>query len=130
MACLLYADDLTLCALTVHRMQFLLNRLYEFCIAFGMRVNIAKCETLVFAPLRHQQQTGMAQACALSDGPDMVRTPIKERARYLGLHYGPAASFDSCYQELITAGKRAAFALLAALDKRGCLAYKTKEHTG
>ncbi|PNW83001.1 hypothetical protein CHLRE_06g302551v5 [Chlamydomonas reinhardtii] len=34
----------------------------------------------------------------------MVRTPIKERARYLGLHYGPAASFDSCYQELITAG--------------------------
>lgn len=48
--------------------------------------------------------------------------PVTGRARYLGLYYGPATTFDSCYQELCAAGKRASLALIAALDKKGCRA--------
>ena len=120
--CLLYADDLTLCALSIHRMQFLLNRLHEFCIAFGMRVNITKCEMLVFAATPHAQALASAAATALSYGPSNIRIPIKGRARYLGLHYGPATTFDSCYQELVAAGRRAAYALTGMLSKKQCLA--------
>lgn len=121
--CLLYADDLTLCALSIHRMQFLLNRLYEFCEAFGMRVNIAKCEIMVFAANAVHRQTHAVYATALRyPYPGDVSIPVKGRARYLGLYYGPSTTFDSCYQELIAAGKRAAYGLIAALDRQGCSA--------
>jgi hypothetical protein len=47
---LMFADDLTLMALSVGRAQWLLDRLAEFREAFWMRVNLSKCELLVFAP--------------------------------------------------------------------------------
>jgi hypothetical protein len=46
---LMFADDLSLLALSVGRAQWLLDRLAEFCEAFGMRVNLSKCLLLVFA---------------------------------------------------------------------------------
>jgi hypothetical protein len=42
---LMFADDLTLMALSVGRAQWLLDRLAEFCEACGMRVNRVRRET-------------------------------------------------------------------------------------
>jgi hypothetical protein len=85
-----------------------------------MRVNIAKCEIMVFAHTAPDRQLNAVRATALRYGG--VSIPVKGRARYLGLYYGPATAFDSCYQELIAAGKRASLGLIAALDKKGCRA--------
>ncbi len=45
-----YADDLSLFANSIDRMRVLLKRVDAFCAAFGMKVNVTKCEGMVFAP--------------------------------------------------------------------------------
>lgn len=112
---LLYADDMTLMATIPARMQFLLDRLSEFCDAFGMSLNIDKCELLVFAGTQsaHDWLFRGAEALRFEGQP----IPIKDRARYLGLRYGPGFAFDSCRMELCDVGRKAAFALMHQLDR-------------
>ena len=112
----LYADDLTLMATSVERMQYLLDRLKEFCAAFGMRVNMTKCETLVYAGDGHMRTQLRLAATTLSyDGHPI---PLVDRARYLGLHYGPDTPFGSCRRELVDSGRKALYKLLKSLDEQ------------
>ncbi|GLC60471.1 hypothetical protein PLESTB_001617100 [Pleodorina starrii] len=112
---LLYADDLTLFATNPARMQFLLDRLVEYCEGFGMSLNVNKCELLVFAGRQDTLATLMEGASQLRFAGQPV--PVKERAKYLGLRYGPSFSFDSCRMELCDVGRRAVFALMQKLDR-------------
>ena len=109
---LMFADDLSLMALSVGRVQWLLDRLAEFCEAFGMRVNLAKCELLIFAsPSAREAACLEAEALRLQGNP----IPVKPRVRYLGLYYGPGTSFCACRDEIDAAGRKASFALTRAL---------------
>ena len=109
---LMFADDLSLLALSVGRGQWLLDRLAEFCEAFGMRVNLSKCELLVFAP-PSARDTVCQEAEALRFQGNTI--PMKSRVRYLGLNYGPGASFCACREEIAVSGRKATFALARAL---------------
>ena len=123
-ASLLFADDVNLLALSAERMNYLLALLDIFCRAFGMSVNTSKCELLIF----HPEQARRAQL-----EQDEVRylgqmLAPKQRARYLGLHYGPLTGkgkaarkslFVDCWHELLAAGKVAARTLHAKLCALG-----------
>lgn len=121
---LLFADDVNLLALSPARMRYLLALLSTFCDAFGMTVNVSKCELMVFhgnAAVRER-----AEAATIKYRNQRL-TPV-QRARYLGLFYGPttrvnvsrsAASlanlFVNCSRELLLKGQRATHALVAQL---------------
>ena len=111
---LLYADDMTLMATSAARMQFLLDRLAEFCEAFGMSLNIGKCELLLFAGTQSSYDVLHRDAMGLRFAGHVL--PVKERAKYLGFRYGPGFSFDSCRVELCDVGRRAVFALMRKLE--------------
>ena len=83
---LLYADDLTLMTMNRERMQFLLDRLAEFCDAFGMNLNVGKCELMVFAGRQTSYDALLSHAAGLRYAGQTV--PVKERAKHLGLRYG------------------------------------------
>jgi Reverse transcriptase (RNA-dependent DNA polymerase) len=112
---LLYADDATLLATTPERMFFLVRILDEFCLAFGMRVNIAKCELLVYAP-SEEEAAPMREACkGLTLRGESI--PMPESAKYLGLVFGPELPFVSCRTQLVDSGRAAMHALSANMDR-------------
>ena len=103
-------------ATSVERMQYLLERLKEFCVAFGMRVNISKCETLVYACNGQIRTQLRSAATALRYGGHPI--PLVDRARYLGLYYGPDTPFESCRRELGDTGRKALYKLLKILEEQ------------
>jgi hypothetical protein len=123
LACLLFADDANLIALSSARMNYLLALLSVFCDAFGMTVNTTKSELLVFHPV-----ASVRLACA-AEGVSYRGQPLAptSRARYLGLHYGPPEGrgavreslFTNSWVELLAAGKRATHALRMKLAACG-----------
>ncbi|GFR49039.1 hypothetical protein Agub_g11063, partial [Astrephomene gubernaculifera] len=122
----LYADDLSLFATTHRRLIVLLADLREWCEAFGMRVNVRKCELMVFHP-RANIREAFAALCPVvwTSIEGNARVPMVipwvQRARYLGLHFGPGTPFVSCTEELLTSGRRAMFSLQRKLKRLGLL---------
>jgi hypothetical protein len=119
----LFADDVNLVATSLQRLQYLLAALALFSDAFGMRVNVGKCEILVF----HRDPSVRASLAAV---PVLYKGNVikpTERTRYLGLHYGIPPSrrsgpiprstplFTDCHIELLAAGQKATHALRAKL---------------
>ena len=100
-------------ALSVGRAQWLLDRLAEFCEAFGMRANLSKCELLLVFTSPSTRNAACQEAEALRFQGNTL--PMKSRVRYLGLFYGPGASFCACREEIAAAGHKATFALARAL---------------
>jgi hypothetical protein len=96
-------------------MQFLLDRLAEFCNALGMGLNVKKCEILLFAGTQFAYDNLSRDVIGLSCAGKAM--PIKERAKYLGLRYDPGFSFDSCRMELSDVGRKAVFALAHKLER-------------
>jgi hypothetical protein len=109
---LLFADDINLVAHSADRMNHLLRLLAEFCSVFGMTVNVAKCELLVFhaSPVLRE---GFAAMPIRYMGEALA---VVARARYLGLHYGAGKPFSDCAVELLAAGRRATHALRSQLS--------------
>ena len=123
----LYADDLSLFAVSRRRLMSLLRALREWSEAFGLTVNAKKCELLYFHPsdqVRGQYYgvSNLVTTRVLEDSVPVDR-PVtwKARARYLGLHFGPNSPFVSCTDELYAAGQRALFALRNKLSRQGLL---------
>ncbi|MFY7873745.1 MAG: RNA-directed DNA polymerase [Limnohabitans sp.] len=113
---LLFADDLNLLAESPRRMRVLLEAVDYFCMAFGMRANVKKCETLVFGP----RGCSATQQCKLGCATLMLgrqRIPMVDTARYLGLVYGTDRPFDACRKQLVDSGRRAMFGLIGKLRK-------------
>jgi hypothetical protein len=95
-------------------MQFLLGRLAEYCEAFGMSLNVSKCEVTVFAGTQASHEALMRDASGLVFAGQPL--PVKDRAKYLGLRYGPGFAFDSCRMDLCDVGRKPAFSLLRKLE--------------
>lgn len=122
---ILFADDINLVATSAARMRYLLCLLSVFCAAFRMRVNVPKCEALVFHPNPKSRTVHAAEPLTL-DGQVI---PVVARARYLGLFYGPPASkragdvrhalFTGSDSELLAVGKRGTYALHDKLGAHG-----------
>ena len=123
LASALFADDVNLLALSAGRMNYLLALLDVFCGAFGMTVNVPKCELLVFHPVLSERKRFSEQAISYQG---QTLTPTA-RARYLGLFYGPPSGrgaareslFTNSCVELLAAGKRAQHAVAAKLAAHG-----------
>jgi len=92
-----------------------------------MSMNAGKCEVLYF----HSDQVtckamytlgeyGLVPIMVKERGVQVMKSlPWKDRARYLGLHYGPGTTFESCTDELYTSGQRALFSLVSKLRRQG-----------
>ena len=120
---LLFADDVNLLALSAERMNYLLALLEYFCEAFGMKVNINKCELLAFHYVAAKRRELLRQP-VLYKGEQLR---IADRAKYLGLWYGPPVGhglpskslFTNSWLELLAAGKAATGMLTARLAAAG-----------
>jgi hypothetical protein len=122
---ILFADDINLVATSAARMRYLLCLLSVFCAAFRMRVNVPKCEALVFHPNPKARTVHAAEPLTLNGQV----IPVVTRARYLGLFYGPPASkragdvrhalFTGSDSELLAVGKRGTYALHDKLGAHG-----------
>ncbi|GIL89096.1 hypothetical protein Vretifemale_16963 [Volvox reticuliferus] len=121
---MLYADDLNLFAHNHHRLMCVLTTLGEWCTAFGMTIHIHKCEVVYFHPdQNHHFLASQVLKVGLRRIVDKqyLFQEIKwvNRARYLGLHYGPDSPFESCTGELFDAGQRAMYAVINKLRRKG-----------
>jgi hypothetical protein len=114
---LLYADDINLIARNPRQLQWLLETTRLFCDAFGMKVNVSKSEVLAFHALKPVRERMEQQPFTFGTVP----LRVVQRARYLGLHYGPGAPFAGCTAELLAAGQRAQHALRAKLEAHSLL---------
>jgi exonuclease III len=118
-SCFFYADDQSLVATSAKRMRFLLRAVDDFCRAFGMKVNVSKCECMIFA---HRQSVAdkIASDCqhpinGLKLSGQLI--PLVPTARYLGLVYGPERPFDSCRIPLNDSGRAAMYGLMGKLRR-------------
>lgn len=122
----LYADDLTLYAVSEARMKAMIGALEEFCGAFGMVVNIKKCEALCAHP-KASTRRAVADAAALrvrvreQEAWVSSAVPVKESAPYLGLTWAPSKPYDRCAGELLRKGQRAMHGLKRSLNVAGLL---------
>lgn len=122
---LLFAYDANLLALSAECMNYLRAQLDIFCGAFGMKVNVPKCELLVFHPYP------AVRAARAADGLvcfKRVAMPVTQRARYFGLFYGRPASrragdalslLTGSHVRLLAARRRAVHLLRAKLAAHG-----------
>jgi hypothetical protein len=95
---LLYADDMTLLASNRARMQFLLDRLADYCEAFGMSLNVSKCEVMVFAGTQASHEAlihagrvgpGLCRVASASQGSRKIpRAWLRPRLRLRCVSYG------------------------------------------
>ena len=113
---LFYADDISLLATSCARMGELLRYVEFFCDCFGMRANVKKCERLVFAHSDITAARVSAQCERLRLKGECI--PAVDKARYLGLVYGPGLPFAACRHALLDSARGAMFSLAAKLDKR------------
>ena len=112
---LMYADDVSLLATTPERMRHLLSLVDTFCLACGMKANVTKCERLVFAA----NEVTASTVCSGCQGLKLAGQPIPavDKARYLGLVYGPGRAFVSCRETLCESARRAMCGLNTRLNR-------------
>ena len=110
---LLWADDLVLTALNRESLQKLLNVLHEYCIGWGLTVNIPKTAVLVF------NKSG--KLLKDSKGFRLGDTTIESTQRYcyLGIIFTASGSLNAAQEHLKTKGMRAYFALKTMIDMDG-----------
>ncbi|GIL88800.1 hypothetical protein Vretimale_19606 [Volvox reticuliferus] len=89
-----------------------------------MSVHTHKCEVVYFHPDRnHRLLASQVLKVGLRRIVDnqYLFQEIKwvNRARYLGLYYGPDSPFESCTDELFDAGQRAMYAVISKLRRKG-----------
>ena len=114
---LLFVDDASLLATGRERAECLLKLLSEFCDATGMCVNNTKCEVLIFGGTAQERRELVEGGFLLNSVRLRVIDP-PDTARYLGLHYGPGRRFTQCTTELLTAGRKATYALHSLCRER------------
>ena len=107
---LLWADDLVLLALDSHTLQRLIDRVYQFCSAWGLEVNIGKTAILIFNKsgkiLRESHQFTYGDLAIPSDN----------RYCYLGITLTLSGSLTVTMNELRKKGLRAYFSLKNLVD--------------
>ena len=101
---LLWADDLVLFALDAESLQANINVLHNFCIKWGLSINIKKTKTLIFGrPIPDSNVT----ACYL--GEELIENV--ESYCYLGIVFHRSGNFKTATNELRKKALRALFGL-------------------
>lgn len=113
---LFYADDVSLLATTVARMKELLAYVDTFCECFGMHANVKKCERMIFADSAEDADRLNRQCAPLRLQGEPI--PAVDRARYLGLVYGPNRAFSTCREALNDSARGAMFSLIGRTKQR------------
>jgi hypothetical protein len=106
---LIYVDDVTLLAKTPEGLQAALAVLEEFCTVFGLTVNMAKTEIVVFRPSPRSQPAD--HAWTYMGAP----VAVGDDAKFLGLVYDSCRLRAPSAEPLAVAANRARFALQSRL---------------
>jgi hypothetical protein len=124
---LLFADDLTLLTRCPDKLRLLLASLHNYCITFGMTVNVLKTEVLVLgtAPA---VALAIAQAASSPIAYDGVPLRVVSSARYLGLTFAAAGTKAANETALCTAATRTRFVLQRNLFRLPPLPPATQIH--
>ena len=93
MACILFADDMTLMAPTRTAMQQLLNLSAEYCTRYCLRFNVSKTKIMVFGKLN----TSPDSLARISLGGVFI--DYVSSCRYLGFHIVSGKNFKFSFHE-------------------------------
>ena len=107
---LLFADDLVMFAETKIELQRLLNKLFEYCSRWNLKVNIEKTKIIVFRNggyLRHYEKWFYGN----------IRLKVVTYYKYLGLIISSRLSWYMCQKTLAEQASKALFAIKANLSK-------------
>ena len=110
---LLWADDLVLTALDKHSLQILINILYDYCIEWGLTVNLSKTAVMVFnksGKLLKESKTFLF---------GNINIPTVREYCYLGINFALTGSFRATQEQLKNKGLRAYFSLRKLVDLNG-----------
>ena len=109
---LLLADDLVLLALNRESLQRLINTVHQYCLNWGLTVNLEKTAVLVFN--RSGRQLKISHGLAY--GTETI--PSAKEYCYLGITYTLSGSLAKAQDELKKKGLRAYFQLTRMVDVR------------
>ena len=107
---LLWADDLVLLALDMKSLQILIDRVYMFCLDWGLTVNIGKTAVMVF----NKSGKLLLESHTFKYGD--VSVPSARSYCYLGIVFSLSGSFALATDELRKKGLKAYFALKRMID--------------
>ena len=118
---MLFADDLSLFSTSQAGLQRLLDALHAFCKLFLLEVNASKTEIIVLR--KHGHTLDLRQVLLLYDG---LPLRVVQEAKYLGLLFHEHGDMRGMELKLISAGRRACFALQARLKHIPALSIAAK----
>ena len=110
---LLFADDLTLLASTVVRLQNQLNALYVAAKRLGLTVNLDKSKVMVF------RKGGYLAAKERWFRGDQ-KLEVVNTYKYLGLIFSTGHSFTAAMEDTAIRAKKGTIEILRTLKKIGC----------
>ena len=108
--CLLWADDLVLLALNKESLQNLLNVLHEYCVEWGLTVNMKKTAIMVF------NKAGRTLKCSKGLMFGEQEIPSLSSYCYLGITFTLAGSYKKAALELRHKANRGYYALRKIID--------------
>ena len=109
---LFWADDLVLLALDNTSLQKMLEILHEYCLEWGLTVNMGKTATMVFN--RSGRLLNESRSFVYGD----VKIPSVREYCYLGITFTLNGSLNIAQQKLKQKGLRSYFALKKMIDTR------------
>ena len=109
---LLWADDLVLMALNNTSLQRMLNLLHQYCIDWGLSVNISKTAIMIF------NKSGRLLNESHSFAYGQVKIPSVREYCYLGITFTLNGSLSTAQKKLKQKGMRSYFALKSMIDIR------------
>ena len=109
---LLWADDLVLTALDAKTLQVLLNALYQFCVSWGLEINVDKTKVMVFNFTGRLLKVN--QSTPFKIGSQIILTT--RTYCYLGIQFSLNGSFNVTQDELRRKAQRAFFSLKHTID--------------
>ena len=90
--CLLYADDIVILSQTKTGLQNKLDRLYDYCSAWGLQINRDKTKVIIFT------RTDPKQKLFFKCGDDILETT--DSYKYLGIIFHKSGSFTNAQDHL------------------------------
>ena len=110
MSHLLYADDLVLLALDAECLQKLISKLEEFCLRWGLSVNMTKTKVMIF----NSQGRMLNCSKGFEFGSDSIQAT--KSYTYLGITFNLCGSFKDAMEALRQNALRSYFSLKKLID--------------
>ena len=102
--CLLFADDVVVVASTVVALQRMIDRLWDYCGAWGLDLNLNKSKIMVF-------RNGGKPSCKEKWTYGGQQLEVVNKFKYLGVMLTPTLSMNSHIEDRVAASKTAIMSL-------------------